>query len=383
MHPSFSSLENVIMVRVFSKKRAGFTLVELLVVIAIIGILVGLLLPAVQAAREAARRMQCSNNLKQLGLSLLNYESAFKRFPPRKGGTGTGIGFIGTNRSTHNGERLSAFVFLLPYFEQTALYNNIQAGDQSGTDPIGVIAPGGPAAWQNWVVWRVSPANIVCPSDGPVFNAPTNTRQNNYAFSIGDTVVNALNSTTPRGIFGLRLGVKLSEITDGTSNTITLSERLKASFNPSLAVANQFRNQIGISTGMAGMTTNPGLCLTRSTGAFYNAGVTVKGTFGSLWTDGQAERVGFNTVLAPNAPGCTTDTNTCCADAVDLVIPPSSLHTGGVNTSRADGSVQFISQSIDTGNINAGIVQPTSGPSLYGVWGAFGSKSGGEVVTND
>ena len=131
------------------------------------------------------------------------------------------------------------------------------------------------------------------------------------------------------------------------------------------------------------MTTNPGLCLTRSTGAFYNAGVTVKGTFGTLWTDGQAERVGFNTVLGPNAPSCTTDTNSCCADAVDLVLTATSLHTGGVNTSRADGSVQFISQSIDTGNINPGIVQPTSGPSLYGVWGAFGSKSGGEVVSND
>lgn len=364
-------------------KRFGFTLVELLVVIAIIGILVGLLLPAVQAAREAARRMQCSNNLKQLGLSLLNYESAHKRFPPRKGGTGgaTANGFVGTNRSTQNGERLSAFVFLLPYYEQSALYNRIQAGDQSGTDPLGVIAPGGPAAWANWVVWRVSPTNLLCPSDGPVFNAPTNTQQNNYAFSIGDTIVNARDTTTPRGMFGLRLGVKIGEVADGTSNTIALSERLKASFNPSLSVANQFKNQIGVATRVPGMTLNPGLCLTQSTGQYYSAGVTVKGTFGSLWTDGQAERVGFNTVLAPNSPACTSDTNTCCADAVDIVLPPTSNHTGGVNVARVDGSVQFISQGIDTGNLNPGVVQPASGQSLYGVWGSFGSKAGGESVS--
>jgi len=365
------------MIRRFSK-RAGFTLVELLVVIAIIGILVGLLLPAVQAAREAARRMQCSNNLKQLGLSLHNYESAYRTFPPRKGGTGTGLGYVGTNRSTHNGERLSAFVFLLPYFEQTALYNNIQAGDQSGTNPLGNIAPGGPAAWAGWSVWNRSPNNLLCPSDGPVFNAPTNTRQNNYAFSIGDTVFNALNSTTPRGIFGLRLGAKLAEITDGTSNTIAMSEKLKASFNPSLAAANQFKNQIGLATGVAGMTLNPGLCLTKSSGQYFTAGTTVKGTFGSLWTDGQAERVGFNTVLPPNSPGCTSDTNTCCADARDVVLPAGSYHTGGVNAAFADGSIHFLSNSIDTGNKNPGVVQPTSGPSLYGVWGRLGSKAGGE-----
>ena len=376
------------MLRRFSR-RAGFTLVELLVVIAIIGILVGLLLPAVQAAREAARRMQCSNNLKQLGLALFNYESAFKTFPPRKGGTGTGIGFVGSNRTAHNGERLSAFVLLMPYYEQTAMYNQIQAGDSTGVTSFGVtapalgqmVAPGGPAAWQSWSVWNRAPSNLQCPSDGPVFNAPANTRQNNYAFSVGDTVVNALNLTTPRGLFGLRVGCKIAEITDGTSNTISISEKLKASFNPSVAGANQFKNQIGIATGVPNMTLSPGLCFTKSAGQYFIAGATVKGTFGSLWTDGQAERVGFNTVLAPNSPGCTNDTNTCCADAVNVVLPAGSNHTGGVNAAYADGSIHFISRSIDTGNVNSGIAQPISGPSLYGVWGSLGSKSGGETAS--
>ena len=366
------------MLRRFSRK-AGFTLVELLVVIAIIGILVGLLLPAVQAAREAARRMQCSNNLKQLGLSLFNYESAFKTFPPRKAGTnGT---FVGTNRSTNNGERLSAFVLLLPYFEQSAMYSKIQAGDQSGTDPLGVIATGGPAAWQNWVVWRVAPSNLQCPSDGPVFNAPTNTQQNNYAFSLGDSVASVRDSTSLRGLFSLRLGCKIGEITDGTSNTVAISEKLKASFGLTTAVANQFKNQLGLAIGVPNMIASPGLCRTKSTGQYFIPGASVKGTFGSLWTDGQAERVGFNTVLPPNSPGCTDDTNTCCADAVNAVLPAGSNHTGGVNAAYADGSIHFIASSIDTGNVNSGIAQSTSGPSLYGTWGCLGSKSGGEAVS--
>ena len=376
------------MFRRFSR-RAGFTLVELLVVIAIIGILVGLLLPAVQAAREAARRMQCSNNLKQLGLALFNYESTYKTFPPRKAGTGTrtnppGItanAFAGTNRSIHNGERLSAFVLLLPYFEQSALYTKIQAGDQSGTDPLGVIAVGGPAAWQNWVVWRVSPTNLLCPSDGPVFNAPTNTQQNNYAFSLGDSVADVRDGTTLRGLFSLRIGSKIGDITDGTSNTVALSEKLKCSFGGTVAIANQFRNQYGIAISVPNMIASPGLCLTRSSGAFYAPGQTIKGTFGSLWTDGQAERVGFNTVLAPNKPGCTDDAAVGSADAVNVVLPAGSNHTGGVNVSYADGSIHFISNGIDTGNVNSGVAQPTSGQSLYGVWGSLGSKSGGEVAS--
>lgn len=101
--------------------RGGFTLVELLVVIAIIGVLVGLLLPAVQAAREAARRMSCSNNLKQLGLALLNYEDVSKSFPSRSSGTQTG--------PISNGGRRSGIIGLLPFLEQQSFVNNINSGD--------------------------------------------------------------------------------------------------------------------------------------------------------------------------------------------------------------------------------------------------------------
>ena len=131
-----------------SKGTSGFTLVELLVVIAIIGILVGLLLPAVQAAREAARRMQCSNSIKQLSLALHNYESTYKRFPARRAGTATGL--TDSRRNHTNAGRLSAFVALLPYTEQSPMYEQIQAGDPTGTVTVTnasggpIVVPGGP-----------------------------------------------------------------------------------------------------------------------------------------------------------------------------------------------------------------------------------------------
>ena len=369
-------------------RRGGFTLVELLVVIAIIGILVGLLLPAVQAAREAARRMQCSNSLKQLGLAMLNYESAFKALPPRKGGTGSP--FAGSARNTSNGNRLSGFVFLLPYFEQGAMYNQIQAGDPSGTatgftGPGGpTVAPGGPAAWVGWNPWNRSPSMLLCPSDGPVFNQGANTRANNYAMCIGDTMTRARDLPDPRGVFGSQIYTKLGSLTDGTSNTIIFSERLKANFGLSNVVANQIKITVGTATGVSGIMTSPAICLTTASGQFYNAGLVVKGRFGSLWTDGQAERVCFNTVLGPNKPSCTNDSNGNAdsgGGTNGLIIPASSSHTGGVNVAMGDGSVHFISDSIDTGNLAA--PEQTSGPSPYGVWGALGTKTGGEVAGID
>lgn len=139
------------------RRKSGFTLVELLVVIAIIGILVGLLLPAVQAAR----RMQCTNQLKQFGLALHNYADAFKKFPAGSAGTGAG-----SPRGNNN--RINAMVGLLPYVEESGLYNMVQSPQTFN----GVVFPaGGPAPWEaRYDLWgsQFQVKGMNCPSDSPV-----------------------------------------------------------------------------------------------------------------------------------------------------------------------------------------------------------------------
>ena len=144
--------------RFVPRKRTGFTLVELLVVIAIIGVLVALLLPAVQAAREAARRSQCLNHLRQIGLALHNYEGVWKMFPPQKGGTNC------TWPSTPpcNYERRSGFVALSSFLEQGIVYQAVEAGGGTPNWPAGGGDP-----WGSWTAWNVQLPTLLCPSDGP------------------------------------------------------------------------------------------------------------------------------------------------------------------------------------------------------------------------
>ncbi len=336
------------------QKREGFTLVELLVVIAIIGILIALLLPAVQAAREAARRSQCTNNMKQLGIALHNYHDTYKSFVPRKQGTDT------------NSNRLSGFIGLLPFMEQTAMYDQIKAGD--ATYPAW-----GPSAWSSWDPWNIAPTALLCPSATSTADLDYAV---NYAFSVGDTVTNNRDATTVRGLFAYRYGVRMAEISDGTSNTVAMSEHLINSF--ALGSESSVGVNNGTATGFSGLATNPGQCLASANGNVYAAPSTVKGRTGWRWTDGQVEKIGFTTVLPPNAPSCIDGTNVN-GDGVNTIMSPNSNHPGGVVALRADGSVSFVSETIDTGDLSLPSV--TSGISPYGIWGALGSKDGGEVIS--
>ncbi len=387
------------MVRV--TKRIGFTLVELLVVIAIIGILVGLLLPAVQAAREAARRMQCSNNLKQLGLAVLNYESVYKRFPVKSGGTHTWVNV--SERLLGNYDRLSVFVPLLPFLEQKPLYDRIQAGNESTT--LGTVAPGGPSAWfpkndgtASYFPWAQVIPGYQCPSDIPIPLSAGGHGTNSYAVNMGDQVISVNGFQRLRGPFGGAATYpnatssqsnfkSIATISDGTSNTLMFSER--TAHNTNNLNNGVFVNATGgetiqrYSAYVPNILTSPSSCLAVVNGNRFIAGTQLTARFSILWTDGQAQRTCFNTVLGPNKPSCFADNNTA-ADAGTVVLPASSLHTGGVNASLCDGSVRFISDSIDTGNtsiVNATSTNPTpTGPSIYGAWGALGTADGGEVT---
>jgi prepilin-type N-terminal cleavage/methylation domain-containing protein/prepilin-type processing-associated H-X9-DG protein len=362
-------------------RPAGFTLVELLVVIAIIGVLVALLLPAVQAAREAARRSQCSNALKQFGLALHNYADVNKVFPSRRGGTGST-----TDSTKANQNRLSAFIPLLPFIEQKPLADAIAAG---GTYNGTTYPPNGPNAWNTgYPPFQTQVPLLICPSDKtpPAVNTAA---RNSYAFSNGDSIqtLNSSNqikridenNTRVRGIFGNQLCKGFRDLTDGTSNTIAMSERVwSGNFSP--RTANQDEAKATTALNISSITTNPSVCVGQATNGVEFNSIQVKAKFGALWSDGQSERVAFNTILPPNAPTCVNDDNVN-ADSNGSLLPASSYHPNGVNALMADGSVKFIAQNINTGNL--ALPPVFSGKSPYGVWGALGSTDGRETASLD
>ncbi len=226
-----------------------------------------------------------------------------------------------------------------------------------------------------------------CPTDPGIQTARGTC---NYAFSRGDSFAytqpgsnpaNNRDATQTSGLFCLNTCYGVRDCTDGTSNTIAFAEKVQASFGingrPTPTV------QEGMLTNVAGITsTGPGACIAAATAITANKRYTtwsaVKGKFSAFWQDGQPENVAFNTVIAPNSFSCTNDANGN-SDSAYSILTASSYHTGGVQVVLADGSVRFISENIDTGNMGA-VVSTVNGLSPYGVWGALGTKAGGEVV---
>jgi prepilin-type processing-associated H-X9-DG protein len=333
-------------------------LIELLVVITIIGILIALLLPAVQAAREAARRMQCSNNLKQVGIALHNYHSQWSRFPFRQGGM------------SGNSCRISGWVCLLPFLENVDLFNTIY----SKTTYNGRAYPvGGTCPWDNtYVPWMTRLSALACPSDAGNIKIPSNAcicASSNYRLCMGDSVVDYDDDV--RGIFGYMKTFSFADIRDGSSNTLAVSERM---------VCTDLRS-VRENVAYDQTPTNPISCQSVNASGRYASSVSFWGIpyLGRRWGDGNPLYNGFMTILPPNAPACQGSGGEDSA----ALIPPSSAHVAGVNTLFADGSVHFISDSIDTGNLSISATF-TIGKSPYGVWGALGSRDGGEaVVTPD
>jgi prepilin-type N-terminal cleavage/methylation domain-containing protein len=353
----------------------AFTLVELLVVIAIIGVLVALLLPAVQAAREASRRIKCTNHLKQFGIAMHNYADTFKVFPNRRGG------FDGVQAN-----RISPFVQLLPYLEQTAMHDRIQAGD-----PASGVPPGGPRGDASWAVWNTPPSVFRCPSDPAAVTHGNSDKGHNYVLCEGDQVNWINTSTNTRGMFTRLKCRRFAEVTDGTSNTLLMSETCC-----NVPTGNGGQSGVPVGAGQVKLymayarigsdpTNSPQVCRTVVDGNYFASGTIVVGRRAINWTDSPACLITFNTVLPPNGPACADTSSGDFGDQERAVLPPTSLHPGGVVAVLVDGAVRFFSNGINCGNLGAAqpapdVNTPYGSGSNYGVWGALGSISGGDTA---
>ena len=329
-------------------RRSAFTLVELLVVIAIIGILVGLLLPAVQAAREAARRMQCSNNLKQVGLANHNYESAFKMFPC--GTFNDATKGVANNSSPHP--------MLLPFMENSNAYNLFDFSVDLNTHI------NNKAARQQKVATFICPSH---PESSPFVIAPdqcpNGCGQTNYVQSLG----NNANYASNNGPFGRRFGAKFRDISDGTSNTALFAEILigPSSGSPQSGVVAagtpQFyttATNLAFGTWDASTTGD-----TIAVPACDNAATAGWLYRGKQYYRGIVVTTYYSHTLTPNSErrDCIRGTG---LDRGHMAT--RSFHTGGTQCVLADRSVHFASDSIDEL-----------------VWRAVGSRADCEVVNVD
>ena len=322
-----------------SRKATAFTLVELLVVIAIIGILVGLLLPAVQAAREAARRMQCSNNVKQIALSMHNYESAFKRLP--------GVAGLTTQTS------FSPLSKILPFAEQGNLQQlvNFEIPLTQGSGGSQTINPPQQPAAQTVVPFFLCPsdAGITQFNNGGIF-APTNYMCNGGTGEVSTAGIQQYNLAFPNdGLFWYGQLTKMAAISDGTSNTLLIAEAIRGN-DQSATVTPTGPNRLRMMISMGG--NQPAL-----TDAFCQSKTTFAGRRGSAWIWGNGMNSTFNTHFQPNQIPFD-----CVVNGMGF-LKASSFHTGGVQVALCDGSIQFISNSID-----------------LVTWQALSTRAGGEVI---
>jgi prepilin-type N-terminal cleavage/methylation domain-containing protein len=311
------------------KHRRGFTLIELLVVIAIIAILISLLLPAVQQAREAARRTQCRNNLKQIGIALHNYTEAQQAFPMGRCSKG-----------------LSVHARLLPYLDQAPLYNQVNfnvAWNHAGNEPVrGMAVP-----------------LFLCPSD-PSGGIPAGWAGNNYRANQGSEILYG-NATTvpgdpnvgmrgPNGMFFLNSRMQFADLTDGASNTALFSEHDKGDFSNAISTKNDtFWPQTNPTTPDEAYAQCEAI---DASNLIYQRVSDV----GAPWLQAYHSTTMYFHVVPPNKRSCMFPPGRIATAA-------KSSHTGGVHLLLGDGAVRFVNNSIN-----------------LATWRGLGSRNGNETL---
>jgi prepilin-type N-terminal cleavage/methylation domain-containing protein/prepilin-type processing-associated H-X9-DG protein len=360
--------------------RRGFTLIELLVVIAIIGVLIALLLPAVQAAREAARRAQCTNNLKQLGLAAQNYISTYgtvplgDHYPAGTNETAASSGIRG-----NGGDRYSYgwTLVVLPGIEQQPLYNayNVVCGFR---DPGG----GGPTI--NTTVMYNQLNSFLCPSENASARPQAPFAATNYVGNVGGpgaiqsfsgTIISPFWGNTNQAPSTNTIG--LQSISDGTSNTAIFSERLMGvAGNPVVTVGEKDKAkralfEVPTSAAVNGNDINGAMAVLNACKSLPATTTSVSSyRSGQIWTIGHPWATIWNRYFhfgPPNMHACDTVPSTFRGlGGGQGVVPPTSNHPGGVNVCFADGSVRFIKDTIQ-----------------LQTWWAIGTRAGGEVISAD
>jgi prepilin-type processing-associated H-X9-DG protein len=338
-------------------------------VITIIAILIALLLPAIQSAREAARRTQCVNNLKQIGIALNAYHEAVGTFPLATAVAYSDVG-VKTDWGTWSGQAM-----MLPYLDQTPIYNAVNFNWSCWY---------GTGQQFNSTVFNTQINGLLCPSDELAADGSINSQMvalgffgesntNNYLGSMGTTT--NPNNPTSTGIFAHSTAYGIQSITDGTSNTIAFSEGLVSSTDSGQmgrdGVATQAASLLGpgildansnVRSIMGDLENCSQIFASNPTGAINDRGY--------RWGSGSPGVTYFNTIVPPNSTvypwgGCRFSCGNCGIEYGQYE-NATSMHPGGVNVMMADGSVRFVKDSVG-----------------LSVWWSLGTKAGGEVITAD